>query len=121
AIIGGLIKAFISTQAGSDKLAKGMGQLSAIMDVILSVVAELGEKIVWAFQNPKEAIKELWASLKQNVVNRVEGIIEMFGALGRTISAALKLDFDEVKKSAGEAGKALTKATTGVDWDKAVE
>lgn len=121
AIIGGLIKAFTSTQAGSDKLAKGMAQLSAIMDVILSIAAELGEKIIWAFTNPKEAIKGLWESLKQNVVNRVEGIIEMFGALGRTISAALKLDFDEVKKAAAEAGKALTKATTGVDWDKAVE
>lgn len=120
-IVGGLIKAFTSTQAGSDKLAKGLGQLSAIMDVLLGVVAELGEKIIWAFENPKEAIKGLWESLKQNVVNRVEGIIEMFGALGRTISAALKLDFDEVKDAAAEAGKALTKATTGVDWDKAVE
>ena len=121
AIIGGLVKAFTSTQAGSDKLAKGMAQLSAIMDVMLSVAAELGEKIVCAFENPKEAIKNLWESLKQNVVKRVEGIIEMFGALGRTISAALKLDFDEVKKSAGEAGKALAKATTGVDWEKAAE
>ena len=45
----------------------------------------------------------------------------MFGALGRTISAALKLDFDQVKKAAGEARQSLTKATTGVDWDKAVE
>lgn len=121
AIIGGLIKAFTSTQAGSDKLAKAMGQLSAIMDVLLGVAAELGEKIIWAFENPKKAVKALWESIKQNVVNRIEGVIEMFGALGRTISAALKLDFDEVKKAAGEAGKALTKATTGVDWDKAVE
>lgn len=116
-----LLQAFTRTEGGTDQLAKGMEKLSAMMDVIVSLGAKLGEKIRWAFENPQEAIKKLWEGIKQNIVNRVEGVIEMFKALGRTISAALKLDFDEVKSAAADAGKAFVKASTGVDWDKAVD
>lgn len=113
--LGSLIGYFTNTQRGADKLAKVSAALGAIWDVIVDRVSALGEKIVWAFTHPTEAISEFWESLKKDVVNRFSGIIQMFQSTGDAIKALFKGDWEGLKKSALDAGVALMQVSTGID------
>ena len=110
------------------KLAEMLGQNQVVMDK-LSVISEtvnvvfqkliqtaiqVGEKLTGAFTSPKDALKSFWEALKQNVVNRVEGLIDLFGALGNVIKGVFTRDLELMKSAAKDAGGALTQMTTGV-------
>jgi cytochrome c556 len=49
------------------------------------------------------------------VVNRVEGLIDTFGALGRMIKAVFSRDLDALKEAASDAGTAFIQLNTGLD------
>ena len=67
------------------------------------------------FENPQQAIKDLWTALKQNIVNRIQGLIDGFGALGKVIKGVFKRDLDLIKEGASEAGTAFIQLGTGLD------
>lgn len=113
--LGSLASYFTKTERGADKLAEIMGMLKAVVKVLVDRFSALGETIFKAFSNPKEAIKNLWDFIKENLVNRVEGIIGVFQALGSGMKAIFDRDLDGLKNSAIEAGKSLGQAVTGVD------
>jgi len=111
----GLISYFKRTQEGADKLARVMAGFGAAVAVITDRFSAFGKVVVDAFSNPKQAIKDLWESLKRNIVNRVTGIIDMFGSLGKVIKGAFTLDLDSIKEGASEAATAMVQITTGLD------
>tara|TARA_R100000655_G_scaffold2292_2_gene9286 strand:- start:951 stop:2603 length:1653 start_codon:yes stop_codon:yes gene_type:complete len=111
------------------KLAEMLGQNQVVMDK-LSVVSEtvnvvfqkliqsaiqVGEKLTGAFTSPKDALKSFWEALKQNVVNRVEGLIDLFGALGNVIKGVFTRDLELMKSAAKDAGTAFIQLNTGLD------
>ena len=125
---------------GAQKFAGIMGYLKGILAVVQDAFIELGRWIVWAFENPKEAVKQLWEAIKQNIVNRWEGLIQYFKssfeffsngfkALGSLIKSVFndeaKADaqkyFAAMKDSMIDVGKAAIQMTTGLDVDKVVE
>jgi hypothetical protein len=106
---------FKNTQKGADMLARATAGVGAAIAVITDRMSAVGEVLVNAFRNPKQAIKDLWESLKRNIVNRVTGLIDMFGSLGKVIKGAFTLDLDTIKEGAAEAGTALVQVTTGLD------
>jgi hypothetical protein len=106
---------FKNTQKGADMLARATAGLGAAIAVITDRMSVVGEVLVNAFRNPKQAIKDLWESLKRNIVNRVTGIIDMFGSLGKVIKGAFTLDLDTIKEGASEAATAMVQITTGLD------
>jgi len=144
-LIGSLIAYFTKTKEGSDKLSKAFAWLGGIVDGITGVFTTFGEKIVEAFENPKEAVSDLWETIKKNLINRVTAIPEFFKAqfdlvastfsflggkikqiladvpiLGKSIDAeAATKQVDEaligIKENAVKAGKALVQMGTGLD------
>jgi len=99
------------------KLAEMLGKNQKVMDTlsvasealgfmfqkIVDVSVRFSEKVTAAFSDPKQAIQDLWTALKENVVNRIEGLIDLFGALGTVI------------KGASDAGTAFIQLHTGLD------
>ena len=111
------------------KLAEMLGQNQVVMDK-LSVISEtvnvvfqkliqtalqVGEKLTGAFTSPQDALKSFWEALKQNVVNRVEGLIDLFGSLGKVIKGVFTRDLELMKEGAKDAGTAFIQLHTGLD------
>ena len=141
AAIAGLAAAFKRSGEAGDKLAEIMGFLGGLMDFVIGKLVKLGEWLIKAFQDPKAAVQELWAVIKENLVTRFQGVVQLFqagweyiknGAIGAGLAIEgifskekreqAKQYFEEAAKSAGKMGEALVMITTGktVDEIKAI-
>ena len=114
-IVGSLIAYFKSTKKGAEMLERGLAGVGAVVNVITDLFSSFGETVVSAFSDPKQAIADLWEAIKTNIMNRVEGLIDTFFALGDTIKAAFSLDWEGVKAGAADFGESMIQTATGVD------
>jgi len=105
-------KAFTSSEEGQNKFAKIMGVIGAITGNLVDLLADLGEKIIWVFENPKQALKDFGNLIKQNISNRFEGLTELIPQLGKAIKLLFKGEFSEAGKVAGNA---VAKVALGVE------
>lgn len=117
-LIGSLLTYFKSSKKGADTLKVAMAGIGAAIRVVTDVFAQVGETIVNAFKNPKQAISELWEFIKTNLMNRLTGMVDGFKAASRIISAALKFDWEGVKEGAEDYGRALVQVGTGMDVEQ---
>jgi hypothetical protein len=101
-----------------DKVSVVTESIGFIFQKIIGVAVELGTKITKAFSDPKQAIADLWTALKENIVNRIEGLIDLFGILGKGIRAVFNRDLEALKEAASEAGTALIQLGTGLDEEQ---
>lgn len=119
---------------GGKKLASIMGNLNGVMTVIQDAFIALGRLIVKAFEDPKQAIADLWEAIKNNIWNRWQGMIKFFQssfeflnngftALGKAIAGVFdeskrkeaKKYWDDAKKNLLEMGDAALQVNTGLD------
>ena len=114
-LVGSLIAYFKSTKDGAEKLERAMAGFGAVVSVITDRLSTFGEVIVSAFENPQQAVKDLWEAIKTNLLNRVQGIIDAFRYLGKTIKSALDFEWDEMKENAAGFGESMVQVATGVD------
>ena len=120
--IGALITAFKTLKSlftGNIETARKLERMGAFLGAAFDVVRDALEPLFVAmldgFENPQQAIKDLWTALKQNIVNRIQGLIDGFGALGKVIKGVFKRDLDLIKEGASEAGTAFIQLGTGLD------
>lgn len=110
--IGALVAYFTQTERGAEAIERGMARLKAVFRELTDRASALGEGIVNAFENPKEAIKDLWEFVKSQFVNR-------FTAIPLLIQSAFNIVKGIFKGGAGDAAKdfasALTQMSTGLD------
>ena len=107
-----LVSYFKNSEEGSRKLAIAMEALSIITGKVMDFFAALGEKIVWAFTNPKEALMNFMNLVKENIINRFEGLLELLPKLGKAISLLFQGKFKEAGKTAADA---VGKVVLGVE------
>jgi len=107
-----LQKAVSRSGKASSTFNKIFAKLSAIFNGILAVlepvVEFLGEKLLFALENPKKAIKELGDFILKNIINRFKAFL----VLGEAVTLLLKGEF---KKAAKKAGDGMIQLTTGVE------
>jgi len=96
-------KAFTSSEEGQNKFAKIMGVIGSITGNLVDILADLGEKLISAFENPKQALIDFGNLIKENIQNRLEGMLEFIPAVGKAISLAFKGKFKEAGKVAADA------------------
>ena len=119
-ILGSIISYFKNTEEGSRKLAIAMEAFGLIMGKIQEFAAKLGEKLVYMFTHPKEALMNFVNLLKENIINRFEGLLELLPAIGNAVSELFKGNFSNAGKIATDA---LGKVVLGVEdiTDKVVD
>ena len=83
-----------------------------MVDNLVTLLSDLGEKIISVFENPKQAIKDFSNLIKENIVNRFEGLMELIPALGKAVSLLFKGEFSEAGKVAANA---VGKVALGVE------
>ena len=114
-VVGSLIAYFKSTKRGAEMLERAMAGMGAVVSVITDRFSTFGEIIVSAFSDPKQAIADLWEAIKTNLLNRVQGMIDAFGFVGKAVEAALDFDWDGMKENAAGFGESMVQVATGVD------
>lgn len=115
-----LFDAFKKSETGSELMTKATGVLNGILSVLVRLtegiaqkIAGLGEKIKSAFNDPKQALLDFKDLIVQNIQNRIQGVIDTFGALGRVVKSVFKGDWAEASKAAGDAAKSFAQGVTG--------
>ena len=107
-----LSQAFTRSEAGQNKFAKLLGVIGSVVNNLLDLLANLGEALISAFENPKEALMSFVNLLKEQVVNRFTGLLELIPKLGKAINLLFKGEFSEAGKVAGNA---VGKVVLGVE------
>jgi len=120
--IGLIIAAFVKLKdlfSGNIETARKFerigAKLAAMFDVVRDAVEPLFLSLMEAFENPQQAIKDLWTALKENIVNRIKGLIDSFGALGKVIKGVFSKDLDMIRQGAAEAKEGFLQLATGMD------
>lgn len=115
-----LFDAFKSTQGGADSLGKASAVLSATWEALQGVIANVANVLVDVFTSPKEALKSFAKAIKENLINRFVGLLELIPKLGKAVGLLFKGEFSEAGKVAADA---VAKVALGVEnfTDKAVE
>ena len=117
-LIGSLISYFTNTKRGAEMLQRAMAGLGAVVSVVTDLFSSVGETMVSAFEDPKQAVADLWEFIKDNLMNRLTGMVDSFKAAGKLIQAAISLDWEGVKEGAEDYGKALIQVGTGMDVEQ---
>tara|TARA_R110002073_G_scaffold27337_1_gene88379 strand:+ start:11393 stop:13483 length:2091 start_codon:yes stop_codon:yes gene_type:complete len=107
-----LKKAFTSSEEGQNRWNKAMAVVDAVLGNLLDLVADLANVLVDLFSNPKESLESFGELIKQNLINRFDGLLNLIPELGRAITLLFDGEFSEAGKVAGNA---VAKVALGVD------
>lgn len=110
--VSSLMAAFTSSEEGANKFNKILGVLGAVVDNFIDLLADFGEAIISAFENPKEALMSFVNLLKNQVVNRITGLMELIPQLGKAVQLVFEGEFSEAGKVATNA---VGKVALGVE------
>jgi len=105
-------QAFTRSEEGQNKFAKILGVIGSVTGNLLDLLADLGEKIISVFENPKQAIKDFANLIKDNITTRFEGLINLIPNLGKAVEQLFKGNFKEAGKIAADS---VGQVVLGVD------
>ena len=105
-------QAFTRSEEGQNKFAKILGVIGSVTGNLLDLLADLGENIISVFENPKQAITDFANLIKDNIVTRFEGLINLIPNLGRAVEQLFRGNFKEAGKIAADS---VGKVVLGVD------
>ena len=106
---------FTSSAEGQMEFARTSGYLSGILGQLKEIVIAVGKAIHKAFTDPKQAISDLWEHIKENFINRIEGLAGVIENFGKGLWNTLNLDFDAAGDSFKQMGNDILKVATGID------
>ena len=134
AAVAALTSYFTKSVEGQQKFAKIMAYVGGVADTVKDLFIDLGRWIVRAFTDPQQAVMDLWDVIKNNFINRFQGLVDMVvsgwkviskGAEGVGLAIAgifdkskreeAKQAFAEMGEGMADFGKASNQAITGVD------
>lgn len=108
-------KAFTSSEEGQNKFAKIMGVIGSVVGNLVDLLADLGEGIISAFEDPKQAIIDFKDFIVENITNRFNAAIDTVGFLGSAIKKVFSGDFSGAMEDAKSAGSSYVDVLTGVE------
>ena len=98
-----------------DALSTATIALEVVINKLFEAVEPLGGVMSDAFDKPQDSINSLWEMIQQNLLNRLDGFVNSWMAVGDVIKGVFELDWDAVVKGAEDYGTALVQMSTGLD------
>lgn len=105
--VGSLVSYFTQTQRGAEMFEKISAVLGTTIGVLTDKVSLLGEFLIGAFKNPKEALDSFWQTIKTYLMEQVNALLSGFGKLGDAISYLFEGEFSKAAESAKEGAKEI--------------
>ena len=116
-IVGALIQLkdmMMQNQVVMDSVAIAGETINAVFQKVIDLAVKVGQSMTSTFEDPQQAIADLWTSIKQNLVDRMQGLIDTFGALGTVIKGVFTKDLDLMKEGLADAAVGFTQMATGM-------
>ena len=110
--IAALTAAFKGSEEGQNKFAKIMGVIGAVTGNLVDLLADLGDGIISAFENPKKAITDFANLIKTNITNRFDGLMELIPAMGKAFEQLFSGDLSGAIETVGNN---TAKIVLGID------
>ena len=101
-----------------DALSTATIALEIVINKLFEAVEPLGGVMSDAFDKPQDSINSLWEMIQQNLLNRLDGFVNSWMAVGDVIKGVFELDWDAVVKGAEDYGTALVQMSTGLDAEQ---
>jgi hypothetical protein len=108
----------MKNQKVMDALSTATVAFEIIMNKVVDAVIRLAKPMQAAFSDPKQAVLDLWETIKTNFVSRLEGVILAVEAAGKAIEASFNFDWDAASDAALDFGSALIQVGTGLDAEQ---
>lgn len=106
----GLMSYFKGTVRGAEDFNKISSAVSATLGTLKDVIISVGEWLVNAFKNPKQAISELWDKIKTNLMNKLKGAVTVFKGVAKVLKGVLTLNKDTINAGVEEFKDGWAKA-----------
>lgn len=121
--LGLLVSAFLSTQKGIDFVTKALQPLRVAFQTIIGFVQNTAigifEDLGKAISNPKQAFIDLGNVIKDNITNRITGLIKLVksavGIFAELPKALVTGDFDKVQQNLVGVADGVIAVGTGVE------
>jgi hypothetical protein len=108
----------MKNQKVADALGIVFKTIEVLFNQLFKAVEPLGDALMAAFENPQQALEDLWSAIKTNFLNRIKGIAVAAEGVGKVIQGAFSLDWDMVTEGMQQYGQALVQVTTGLDIEQ---
>lgn len=112
ALLAKLVIAFSENKKVADALGVATSALGVLFNDLIDFVVSLEPKIRAVFENPKQALLDFAGLIKENIVNRFEGMLKLVPRLGKAIGLLFKGEFSEAGKVAADAVAQVTLGVT---------
>jgi hypothetical protein len=127
ALLAKLMEVFSKNQKVLDFFNIAMETLSIAFNDLFSFLSNnIGTVVGYfksIFEDPKQSLIDFGTAIKENVIERFNSMLEVFGHLGKALGHLFKGEFAEAFDSVKDAGKESIDVLTGVDdsFDKIKE
>jgi len=101
-----------------DTLAIAFKTIEVLFGMLTDAIKPMGKVLMDAFENPQQALEDLWSAIKTNFLNRIKGISVAAEAMGKVIEGAFSMDWDGVKDGMLQYGQALIQVSSGLDIEQ---
>lgn len=118
--LGLVVNALTSTQEGMDKVTAVTRPLTAIFEVLLGVVQDVGLMLIDAFSNPLETLEKIYNYVKDRVISQFQALTDVVVGLFTFDFDRIKKGFDQFAQNAKESWEAVAGAA-GEFTDKIAE
>lgn len=109
-----LIAYFKSSEEGSKKFAIALETVKLLFNDLIEFASSLGEGIVNAFKNPKQALIDFKDAFVANIVERFNSFLDTLGFIASSVKKVFKGDFTGALEDVKNAGKEMVDVFTGV-------
>lgn len=110
---------FMQNQKVADLFNTAFEATSLVFNDFVSFIVDNVDTVVDffndIFENPLESVKSLGKAIQDNLIERFNSALEVFGFVGEALSKLFEGDFKGALESVKEAGKELVDVYTGVD------
>jgi len=120
--VGALTQYFRDNEDGQNRLNKISNQLAAVWGILTDTISDLGKALFDAFDNPREALLNFGELIKQNLINRFTGFIDLLGNGKDIIANSFKIMAGKIKLALADVpiiGKAIDVESVQKDIDTA--
>jgi hypothetical protein len=101
-----------------DTLAIAFKAIEVLFNQLFKAVEPLGEAMMAAFDDPKQAIKDLITGVFNNFITSIKGIGVVAEGVGIQIKGAFTLDWDEVQRGLKQTAQGLVQVATAMDIEQ---
>ena len=101
-----------------DALGIAFKAIEVLFGLLTDALKPLGKTLKSAFEDPQQALKDLWEAIKTNFLNRIKGIAVAAEGVGKVIEGAFSMDWDKAKEGMQQYGQALIQISSGLDIEQ---